>query len=101
MYKTRFSWDSEKEARNMRKHGLDFSIAARAFADPFAVTEQNRIDNGELRWRTLALVDGRAVLLVAHTLGEDDDGTEHVHIVSARTADRKERRYYDECRLRA
>jgi uncharacterized DUF497 family protein len=100
MYKTRFSWNPEKETRNLRKHGLDFPTAARALADPFAVAEQDRIENGEPRWRTLALIDGRTVLLIAHTLNEDDDGTEHIHIISARDADRKERSY-EECRLRA
>jgi uncharacterized DUF497 family protein len=44
-------------------------------------------------------VDGYCLLLVAHTiLDEDDDGlaVEIIRIISARTADRKERRRYEE-----
>ncbi len=29
-----FVWDVDKEAENIRKHGVDFGIAARAFKDP-------------------------------------------------------------------
>ena len=29
-----FIWDEEKEAENLRKHGVDFTTAARAFQDP-------------------------------------------------------------------
>ena len=39
----------------------------RAFADPFALTEQDRIEGGEARWQTLGMVEGRVPLLVAHT----------------------------------
>jgi uncharacterized DUF497 family protein len=36
------------------------------------------------------------VLLVAHTVGEDDEGTEIIRIISARAADRKERKRYED-----
>ena len=29
-----FVWDVQKEAENVRKHGVDFETAARAFMDP-------------------------------------------------------------------
>ena len=29
-----FIWDSEKELQNIRKHGVDFTTAAKAFKDP-------------------------------------------------------------------
>ena len=29
-----FVWDNEKEAQNIRKHGVDFLTAARVFKDP-------------------------------------------------------------------
>ena len=71
----------------------------RAFADPFALTEQDRIEGGERRWRTLGMVEGRALLLVAHTFrDEDQDGEaiEIIRIISARVADRRERRRYEQ-----
>ena len=31
---TRFDWDPDKDAENQRKHGVPFSLAQFAFADP-------------------------------------------------------------------
>jgi uncharacterized protein len=92
----RFEWDDENAANHFRKHKVSFEMAARAFADPFALTVHDRIENGEQRWQTIGMVDGHLVLLVAHTVSEDDDGTEVVGIISARKADPKERKRYDE-----
>ena len=92
----RFEWDDENAANHFRKHKVSFEVAARAFADPFAFTAHDRIENGEQRWQTIGMVDGHLVLLVAHTVGEDDDGTEVICIISARKADAKERKRYDE-----
>src|SRR3546814_7319614 len=83
----------------LRKHGISFETAASAFADPFALSVHDRIEGGEQRWQTLGLVEGHLLLLVAHTVAEDDDDGEYVeiiHIISARKADRKERRRYEE-----
>ncbi|WP_394804733.1 BrnT family toxin [Sphingobium yanoikuyae] len=83
----------------MKKHGVSFEAAARAFADPFALSVQDRIEGGEQRWQTLGLVEGHLLLLVAHTVSEEDGDGEYVeviHIISARRADRKERRRYEE-----
>ncbi|MFZ1963292.1 MAG: BrnT family toxin [Roseiarcus sp.] len=96
---TRFEWDPAKAASNLRKHGVSFEIAVRAFADPFALTEQDRIEGGEARWQTLGMVEERVLLLVAHTVGnEDEDGEaiEVIRIISARAADGKERRRYEQ-----
>ena len=95
----RFTWRDVKNRKNRRKHGLDFATAARVFADPLHVTEQDRVEDGELRWQTIGRAYGITLLLVAHTVTEDDeDGrpVERIHIISARKADRRERRRYDE-----
>lgn len=92
---TRFEWDAAKARSNLRKHGVSFDDAIAAYADTYALTVQDRIEGGELRWQTLGLVDNYLVLLVAHTVGEDEDGTEIVRIISARAADRKERKRYE------
>ena len=65
--KIRFEWDKAKAESNLRKHGISFEIATRAFADLFALVKQDRIENGEHRWQTLGLVDGYLLTLVAHT----------------------------------
>lgn len=93
----RFEWDEDKSARNRRKHGVSFETAIRVFADPFALSVQDRIEGHELRWQTLGMVEGHLVLLVAHTVRDDEHGNESVEIIrilSARAADRKERQRY-------
>jgi uncharacterized protein len=91
----RFTWDPRKAANNKRKHGVSFETAVRVFADPFALSDQDRIEHGEYRWQTIGSVEGEVVLLVAHTV-EDDDGTELIQIISARRAERHERRRYEQ-----
>ena len=73
---------------------MSFPTAARVFSDPYALVEQDRIENGEERWQTIGVVDGIVMLLVAHTVREQDD-VEVIRIISARRADRKERRRYE------
>lgn len=98
--KIRFEWDPAKAESNLRKHQISFETATRIFADPFAFVKQDRIENGEHRWQTLGLVDGYLLLLVAHTLRDDEDGTEVIRIISARRAEPKERnRYEQNCSL--
>jgi uncharacterized protein len=92
---TRYVWDSVKAASNVRSHGISFETAVRVFADPFHVSEQDRIEGGEYRWQTLGFVEGFALLLVAHTW-TDADGTEVVRIISARRAEKHERKRYEQ-----
>lgn len=94
--KTRFEWDQAKAARNLKKHRVSFETATRVFADPFAMVEQDRVENGEHRWQTLGIVEGYLLLLVAHTVRDDEDGTEVIRIISARRAESKERKRYEQ-----
>ncbi|MDZ5646873.1 BrnT family toxin [Nitrospirillum sp. BR 11828] len=94
----RFVWDPNKAASNVRKHGISFDVAILAFADPFAFTEQDRIEGGEERWQTLGIVGGYMLLLVAHTIWDVDESgneVEIIRIISARPATPKERRRYE------
>ena len=93
----RFEWDEAKNLSNKRKHGVSFETASRVFADPFALSEQDRIERGEPRWRTIGLIEGFFVLVVAHTVLETgDDETEIIRIISARRASPRERRRYED-----
>jgi hypothetical protein len=87
-------WDDRKAEGNFRKHGIRFEEAALVFDDPFAVSEKDRIENGEQRWQTIGMVGG-CLLLVAHTVRFEEEGIEVVRIISARRMDRKERRRYE------
>jgi len=91
----RFEWDADKAASNLRKHGVSFQTALRAFADPLALMEQDRVEGGERRWRTVGLVEGWLLLVVAHTVWDEVDG-EVIRIISARRAQPRERRRYEQ-----
>jgi uncharacterized DUF497 family protein len=88
----RFEWDPDKARRNHRKHGVTFDEASTAFADPLSLTIDDPDHSfGEQRLLLLGqTADGRLVV-VAHVA---DDAT--VRIISARLAERHERRTYEE-----
>ena len=90
-----FEWDNKKAEANFRKHGIRFEEAVRVFDDPLAVTEQDRIENGERRWQTIGMVAGCLLLLVAHTVRFEDGDIEVLRIISARRVDRAERRRHE------
>jgi len=90
----RFDWDPEKARTNVRKHGVSFQVATAVFADPFHMTRQDRVENFEVRWQTLGMVDGIRIVVVAHTLRDEED-EEVIRIISARPATREEQRQYD------
>jgi len=90
----RFEWDDEKNARNRRKHGVTFEVASAVFYDPLHSTTHDGVVNGEDRWSTVGVVGNRYLMMVAHTL-EDEDG-ELVRIISAREATPHERRTYED-----
>ena len=96
--KMRFTWDEAKNRSNQKKHdGIAFEQAAQVFRDPFRLTRQDRTEGDEERWQTIGVVHGITVLLVAHTITEDDDGEpiEVIRIISARRATPKERKHYE------
>ena len=93
---TTFEWDPDKAALNLIRHRTSFDTAVRTFADPLALTAQDRIENGEYRWQTLGIVEGHLLLLVAHTLRDAPDGGEVIRIISARRAGPKERKRYEQ-----
>jgi hypothetical protein len=89
-----FDWDPAKDASNRVKHGVSFEAAQLAFDDPRAISELDRVVDGEERWKTTAAVRGR-VLLIAHTY-EDYGYEEVVRIISARKANARERSRYEQ-----
>jgi len=93
---TRFEWDKAKNESNQRKHGVRFEVAVTAFNDPAVVSYKDRFEGGEERWKTLGMVEGLLLLLVAHTVNNEDAEEEVIRIISARQASRAERRLYEE-----
>lgn len=87
----RYSWDESKNRINQRKHGISFEVARYVFDDPFHLCRQDRIEDGELRWQTLGMIDGILLLLVAHTVDDEE-----IRIISARRATKLERKVYEQ-----
>ena len=90
----RFEWDETKNAINLTKHGLDFSTASLVFDDPHQVLISDRVVDGEERWQTIGSAGGLLLLLVVHTFEVNEE--EVVRIISARKAERQERRLYED-----
>lgn len=51
-----YEWDENKNKNNLAKHGLGFEAAQLVFDDPYALSTQDRHEEGEERWQTLGLV---------------------------------------------
>jgi uncharacterized DUF497 family protein len=90
-----FEWDEEKNRRNLAKHRVSFQTAKLVFEDPNVHIQEDRVVEGEQRWKALGLIGRVLVLLVVHTHSEDE-GESVVRIISARKAAPAERRVYDE-----
>jgi uncharacterized DUF497 family protein len=92
----KFEWDEAKNISNRRKHGVSFEEAATVFEDPLQLIIKDRIDEvGEQRWKAVGMSDRSVILLVIHTIREDDNAEGVVRLISARHATRKERRAYE------
>jgi uncharacterized protein len=92
---TKIEWDEIKNRINQKKHKISFEVAQHVFDDPFALVCQDREENGEHRWQTIGMIGGILVLLVAHTICFNEDG-EIIRIISARRAEKQERKRYEE-----
>lgn len=67
MKKTRFEWDVNKDAENQEKHGIPFSLAQYAFADPRRVIAEDLAHSeAEKRYFCFGEVDG-GILTVRFT----------------------------------
>jgi len=91
----RFTWDEDKNRRNLAKHKISFETARLVFEDPFHVSRLDRDVEGEERWQTMGLIGSVVVVLVAHTYREEEDEAV-IRIISARRATPHERRYYEQ-----
>jgi len=91
----KFEWDEEKAKRNLAEHGVGFKEAQLVFEDRNHLTEMDdRYDYGEERWQTTGLSRNLLLLVVAHTIWDEDNDNEVVRIISARIAQPHERRRY-------
>ena len=88
----RWTWDSDKDRENRRKHQVRFETAQLVFSDPFMLMQEDDFPH-EQRWRTLGSID-KELFLVIHTWPETNE--QIGRIISARRATPHERRAYEE-----
>lgn len=87
-----FRWDPAKARLNLQKHGVSFNEAVSVFMDPLSVTVSDPDHSyDEERFVLLGLSRSNRILVVVHTETEDA-----IRIISAREADRLERRQYEQ-----
>jgi uncharacterized DUF497 family protein len=87
-----FTWDPNKAEENLKAHRVDFREAATVFDDPLSTTFPD-VDHsiGERRFLIIGLSALGRILVVSHTEAGDT-----IRIISARSATRHERRFYEE-----
>lgn len=86
-----FEWDEQKDALNLAKHGISFDEAATIFEGPIISRLDSRRDYGEKRYISIGSIQGIVVVVVVHTRRRHA-----TRIISARLANKGERRLYNE-----
>jgi hypothetical protein len=87
-----FEWNPEKAVINLRKHNISFQEAVTVFDDSLSVTFPDPDHSiGENRYVIIGMSRSEQLLVVSHT-----DRENRTRIISARSATRQERRFYEE-----
>jgi len=87
-----FEWDDEKNAVNIKNHGIAFETAIRAFDDERAIPYVDRMHSGvgEPRYALLGMCDAGLLFISFTYRGQ------RTRIISARRASRRMERIYAE-----
>lgn len=87
-----FDWDPDKKAENPKIHrGVTFEDAKQVFRDKFAIERQDELHHE--RSILIGMAAHRLLLVVYIDFADEDHDV--VRIISARRANRKERRAYE------
>lgn len=88
-----FEWDENKAVSNQEKHGVSFEEAKSVFADSLGRLISDPDHSGdEERFILMGVSSRRRLLIVCHC----EKGENSIRIISARKADRFERKKYEE-----
>lgn len=92
----RFTWDPEKAAKNLRKHGVSFDEAIGIFSDPRHIIMENYLfaDDNEQRYQAIGMTDKLVVLSVVFVDRSETEIEVILHIVSARKVNDYEEQLY-------
>jgi uncharacterized DUF497 family protein len=91
----KFEWDENKRIDNLLKHGLDFWYALTVFEDKNRVEYPDpRKDYGETRIRVIGKINRNILdMIIIMVVYTDRNGI--IRIISARHANKRERRLYN------
>jgi uncharacterized DUF497 family protein len=93
----KFEWDPKKARTNWNTHKVNFEQASGVFKDTMALDEPDeREDYGEERCNRIGLVEGRLLVVTYTQRLDEESGDEIIRIISARPAERRERKRYHE-----
>ena len=97
MLRYTFEWDPIKAKENLRKHRISFDRAAEVFMDPLTISivDEEHSEHGE-RWVSLGKDRRGSVLILIHTFLEVSPRECKIRIISARKANKRETRQYEE-----
>ena len=85
-----YQWDPQKARKNYSKHRISFADAMAVFADDRALTIEDDYPDQE-RFITIGIDAFGRVLVVVYAYHEDS-----IRIISARKANGRERKQYEE-----
>ncbi|HYU12826.1 MAG TPA: BrnT family toxin [Stellaceae bacterium] len=80
----RFTWDPEKNAINVRRHGIALQDATRIFDGPTVERTDDRFEYGEIRVYAIGLVNGVEITVIY--TDRDNDQRHLIFGMEGRTA---------------
>ena len=87
-----FEWDENKNLSNQKKHGVSFEEAKTVFADELGrLIPDPDHSEGEERFILMGMSSQLRLLTVCHC----ERGSDTIRIISARKADKLERKQYE------
>jgi len=92
MNSLKFEWDENKNLSNKKKHGISFDEAKTVFADELArLIPDPDNSEGEARFILMGMSSQYSLLTVCHC----ERSSNTIRIISARKADKLERKQYE------
>jgi uncharacterized DUF497 family protein len=92
----RFEWNDQKAIANLEKHGVSFGEATEVFYDPNALEDYDPTHSDEEERFFIIGLSSRRLLYVIYAERAGDT----IRIISARKADKAERKFYERERER-
>lgn len=86
----KFEWDEQKNLSNIEKHGLDFQDVQSAFMQPILTKKDERFEYGEDRLISVGKIANFCIVIIWTKRNNT------IRLISARLANKKERKIYDE-----